>query len=194
MAVELRESGSHDLARADVIERVQAHIENGKTPNEAIADVYAEIELAGELEALARLHGHNLVGDIWRTWNISHRPAAVSRTVSRPAQPSLVTSNARPVAAVPPARVVDLTPLRETLDSLYKIDGRWVRLGDMDAKACIKVAEQYRTAAIADEHKSRHMRAIAAALKEGETVSQKLSEQELMRLYRITAPPGNTLA
>lgn len=196
MVAQLNPPQSDEMTRASVIERVQAYIEDGKTPNQAFADVYEEIANAGELEALARLHGSKLVGDLWRSWNIEHRPAAVSRTISRPVAPSLLTvsnGSGRPMAA-PPSRVVDLTPLRETLESLYKIDGSWIRLGDMDNKACIKVADQYRTAAIADEHKSRHMRAIAAALKDGETVSQKLSEQELMRLYRITKPSGNTLA
>jgi hypothetical protein len=193
MVAELKPQ-AEDMTRALVIERVQAHIEAGKTPNEAFPLVWEEIERAGELEALARLYGHNLVGNLWRTWNISHRPAAVSRTISRPVHPTVVTARDISPSPMPPARVVDLKPLRETMESLYKIDGRWVRLGDMDAKACLKVADQYREAAVADEHKSRHMRALAAILKEGETVSQKLSEQELMRLYRITQPPGNTLA
>ena len=194
MVAQLNDPHVDAITRALVIERVQAQIDAGKTPNEAFVDVWEEIEQAGEVEALARLHGTKLVADLWRSWNIAHRPAAVSRTVTRPVSPSTLALRGDVLPPAPPARVVDLTPLRETMESLYKIDGKWVRLGDMDSKACLKVAEQYRDAAIADEHKSRHMRAIAAKLKEGETVEQALTEQELMRLYRISAPPGNTLA
>lgn len=194
MVAQLNEPHVDDLTRALVIERVQVRIEAGETPNEAFVNVWEEIEQAGEVETLARLHGTKLVADLWRSWNIAHRPAAVNRTGSRPVHPSTIAVRGDVLPPAPPARVVDLKPLRETLDSMFKIDGRWIRLGDMTSKMCLKVADQYRAAAIADEHKSRHMRAIAAALKEGETVEQKLSEHELMRLYRITQPPGNTLA
>lgn len=194
MVAQMHEPHPDELTRALVIDRVQEKIEAGKTPNEAFVDVWEEIEQAGEVETLARLHGTKLVADLWRSWNIAHRPAAVSRTVSRPAHPSTIALRGQVLPPSPPARVVDLKPLRETLDSMFKVDGRWIRLGDMDSAMCLKVADQYRAAAVSDEHKSRHMRAIAAVLKEGETVEQKLSDQELMRLYRITAPPGNTLA
>lgn len=191
MAVQMSDPQADTLTRAEIIDRVQSLIEAGKTPNEAITEVWEEIEASGAVEALARLHGAKLVADLWRGWNISHRPAAVARTISRPVPAEVVRGQVLP--APPPARVVDLTLVRETLDSKYKIDGIWVRLGEMDNRACLKVAEQYRSAAIADEHKSRHMRAIAAALKDGETVEEKLSERELMRLYKLSAPAGNTL-
>lgn len=198
MVAELKYA-DEDLTRALVIERVQAHIENGTQPNAAFARVWEEIEAAGQIEALARLHGVNLVGDLWRTWNIAHRPAAVARSIARPVHPSAVTTRdaiqgevfaPRVVAA----RRVDLAMVRESLDTQYSVDGAWVRLADMTAAQCLRVAEDYRSRAIADEHKARHMRAIAACLTEGETVGQKLSEREVMRLYRVSAPPGNTLA
>ena len=182
-----------DLTRALVIERVQAKIENGMTPNEAFVAVWEEIEQAGEVETLARLFGTKLVADLWRAWNIEHRPAAVSRTITRPVHPSTVAVHGQVMPPAPRPRVVDLKPLRETMESLYKVDGRWIRLGDMDSAACLKVAAMYRAAAISDEHKARHMRAIAAGLKEGQTVEQKYSERDLIQLYRVALPPGNTL-
>lgn len=194
MAVQMHEPHVDDLTRALVIERVQARIEAGETPNEAFVNVWEEIEQAGEVETLARLHGTKLVGDLWRSWNIAHRPAAVIQTTSRPVHPSSVAVSGQVVPPRPPGRVVDLKPLRETMESMFKVDGRWIRLGDMTAKHCLKVAAQYRAAAISDEHKARHMHAIAAALKEGETVEQKLSERDILQLYKISLPPGNTLA
>lgn len=198
MVAELEQTAD-DLTRALVVERVQAYVGGGKQPGEAFALVWEEIERSGQVESLARLHGVGLVGMLWRSWNIAHRPSAVARTITRPIAPSAVTARESVQGEVLPpspvaARRVDLGLVRETLDSQYLVDGQWVRLFDMTAAQCIKVAEDYRGRAIADEHKSRHMRAIAAGLKEGETVGQKFTEREVMRLYRISAPPGNTLA
>lgn len=188
----------HDeITRALVIERVQERIDAGKQPLEASAEVWEEIKAEGNVETLALLYGYRLVSEIWRGWNLAHRPSAVARTITKPIHPSAVTARAvegEIMRPQPIPRVVNLTLVRETLDSRFVIDGHYIRLGNMTAEQCIKVADQYRSAAIADEHKSRHMRAIAAKLKEGETVEQALSEQELMRLYRISKPPGNTLA
>lgn len=198
MVTALRDADTDDLTRALVIERVQAHIDDGKQPTEAFALVWEEIEREGRIETLARLHGVNLVGMLWRSWNIAHRPAAVARTVVRPIHPAGVTAHDGVRGEVlPPVvapRRIDLALVRETLDSQYLVDGWWVRLADMTAAQCLKVADDYRGRAIADEHKARHMRAIAAGLQEGETVGQKFSEREVMRLYRICQPPGNVLA
>jgi hypothetical protein len=197
MVADLKQA-AEDLTRALVIERIEAYVEDGKQPSEAFALVWEEIERADEVEALARLHGVNLVGMIWRSWNIAHRPSAVARTMTRPIHPVGITTRGSTTGEVlsPPvaSRRVDLALVRETLDSKYLVAGQWVRLADMTAAQCIAVAEDYRSRAIADEHKARHMRAIAACLTEGETVGQKLSEREVMRLYRVSAPPGNTLA
>jgi hypothetical protein len=198
MVAELQQSAD-EMTRALVIERVQAYVEDGKQPTEAFSLVWEEIEQSGDVEALARLHGVNLVGTIWRSWNIAHRPAAVARTIARPVHPVTVTGHEGVHGEVLPpapiaARRIDLALVRETLDSQYIVDGQWVRLADMTATQCLKVADDYRGRAIADEHKSRHMRAIAAGLKEGETVGQKFTEREVMRLYQICMPPGNTLA
>lgn len=196
MVADLR-TAADEITRALIVERVQAYIDAGKQPLEASAAVWEEIKAEGAVETLALLYGYRLVSEIWRGWNLSHRPAAVSRTMTKPVHPSMVTAQAvegEVIRPQPSPRVVNLALVRETLDSRFVIDGQYVRLGDMNAAQCIKVADQYRTAAVADEHKSRHMRAIAATLKEGETVEQRLSEQELMRLYRISKPPGNVLA
>jgi hypothetical protein len=193
MVAQLNPPQADEITRALVIERVQAKIEDGMEHGAAFVAVWEEIENEGRVETLARLYGAKLVADLWRAWNITHRPAAVARTIARPVPPSLVAARGEVIPSPPPRRV-DLTLVRETLDAEYKVDGAWVRLGDMDRVACLKVADQYRSAAIADEHKARHMRAIAAALKDGETVEQKLSEREVMRLFAISKPPGNTLA
>jgi hypothetical protein len=183
-----------EVTRAEIIERVEALISDGQQLTEAAAAVWEQIEAAGEIEAVARLVGHRIIADIWRNWNISHRPAAVARTVTRPTAPRLVTASTGDI--LPPAprpRVVDLTLVRETLDSKFTVDGKLWRLGDMTKDICMKVAEQYRNAAIADEHKSRHLRVIASKLEGDETVEQKLTEQEVMQLYRISVPAGNML-
>lgn len=195
MVAQMNEPHPDEITRALVIERVQAKLADGIDHGAAFAAVWEEIEREGQTETLARLFGVKLVADLWRAWNITHRPAAVARTISRPVAPSLVAARTGEVIPVPPQpRRIDLTLVRETLDAEYKVNGTWKRLGDMTSGDCLVVAEMYRAAAIADEHKARHMRAIAAKLEDGQTVEQVLSEQQVLRLYRISAPPGNTLA
>lgn len=195
MVADLKDDAADEITRALVIERVQEKIDAGTPPPEAFVAVFEEIKLAGRIEDLALIHGHRLVAELWRSWNIAHRPAAVARTLSRPITPGLITAvSGDVIPPAPPARVVDLRLVRETLDSQYIVNGRYVLLRHMKETDCLNVAEQYRDTSIAAEHKSRHMRAIAHILKDGGTVEEKLTERELMRLWRITEPPGNTLA
>lgn len=182
-----------EISRAAVVERVEAYIQDDETPNRAFALVYDEIVDAGDLEALATLHGVNLVGDIWRKWNLEHRPAAIARRTAVPVSPRFITGTVRPTQ--PSGRVHDPEIIRESLlDSRYRIDGDYYRFGEMNKALCLKLAQQYRKAAVEDEHKSRHIRAVAEALGEGETVEQKFTEDQLMRLFKIATPAGNMLA
>ncbi len=176
-----------EITRASVIALVQEHVDGGMEPNEAFARVFADIEAEGRLEDLARLHGVNLVGTIWRSWNIENRPAAVARTVRKPNEP---------VLSVVGSRVVEPEVLRERslLDSMHRIGGHWVRVADMCKPACLEVFKQYRKAAIADEHNARFYRALAESLADGQRVADQYDEARLMKLFNISKPPGQTLA
>lgn len=188
MVAELKPQ-ANDMTRATVVARVQVLIDDGASPNAAFAQVYEAIEQAGELEALARLYGSTLVGMLWRGWNLENRPAAVTRSIRKPVPPTRIEAFGQVVAEAP-GRVVNPEMLRETsmLDAQYKLNGEWVRLRNMDKTLCHKAFEQYRSAAVADEHNAQYFRALEAALKENEKVADRFDEAQLIRLFKIAKP------
>lgn len=184
------------MTRADIISAVQARIEEGAEPNAAFAQVFEDIAARGQLEALARLHGVNLVGEIWRKWNLENRPAAVQRTVTKPVVPLRVTpvllddEQRAPVSTrfSRPVHSTEGMPERSMLDALYKINGEWVRLGGMDSATCERMFKQYREAAKADEHNARYFKAMAAKLTDGQVVQDVFTDEMLLRLYKTCQP------
>jgi hypothetical protein len=195
MVTELKEQQDQEeqertLTRADVVARVQEKIDAGETPNAAFSLVFDDIVNERLLEALVALHGADLVGRIWRTWNMANRPAAILRTLARPVQPSPVVRPARQPLGPPPPPVHDLAPLleRPLLNGLWKLGDEWVRLGDMDNGTCHKVFEQYRKAALGKEHYAQFFRALEAGLGDGAKVEDKYDDALLIRLFKRTKP------
>lgn len=190
-----------EVTRAGLIDAVEREIAEGVSPNLAFSRVFDEIDRQGGLEALARLHGANLVGSVWREWNGKNRPGNLSRTATgqRPPMLAAIGSDGR-VSAGPPQPRIDAQLLRENslLDGMYPIlPGTWVRLRDMTAEQCEAMFEQYRAAAVTDEHNARYFKALAVGVgKAGaeKTVAEVYSEAQLMRLFNSCRPAGNTLA
>lgn len=184
------------ISRADIISAVQARIEEGAEPNAAFSQVFEDLDARGQLEALARLHGVNLVGDIWRKWNLENRPAAVQGRVAKPVMPVRMTPVLLDDEQRAPASTRFNRPVHSTegmrersmLDALYKINGEWVRLGGMDNAACERMFKQYREAAKADEHNARYFKAMAAKLPDGKIVQDVFTDEMLMRLYKTCQP------
>lgn len=189
------ETQVREMTRADIIARVQEKIDVGMQPPAAFVAVYEEIDREGDIEALARLHGSGLVAMLWRGWNLENRPAAVSRSIRKPLHPTRIGPFGA-VTAAPAPRVVNAEMLRETsmLDAQYKLNGEWVRLRNMDKALCHKAFEQYRSAAVADEHNAQYFRALEAILQEkGGKIEDHLGETELIRLFKIATPTSRQI-
>jgi len=191
-----------ELTRSDIVAAVQDRIADGASPNAAFVAVYAEIERAGQVEALARLHGAQLVGMLWRQWNGANRAGPVSRSGQQPivyVRPALVGD--RPDAdpaildAAEPRRVIDTSLLRKTslLDCQYKLGDEWVTLRFMTRRQCLMAFGSYRSDALGFEHSAQYFRAIAEKLDETQHVGDVFDEPMLLRLFKICKPASRQI-
>lgn len=178
-------SETQEITRDGVTRWVQGYIDMGMDPNDAFDRVFQEIVENGHAAELAELHGSVLVGDIWRGYNSTLRPRHV-----RSDRSAVTFRQMPPPIEGAPAPVVPLDTLKKSsmLDCLEKINGRWVRVGDMDAALCEAAAKQYRKSARTYEHNARYFLALGAAIKEGGTVGEKFDDAKLSRLFKITQP------
>lgn len=183
-----------DVTRPNVVAWVQAYIDGGMQPNDAFRQVYEDMDRLDQLIELARLHGPDLVGSIWREANRALRPSsdgAIFRADTQTAQTDrdMGTAPARAPQAPPPAPVIPIptNKTRAYLDAMEKIGSEWVIVRNLTKRQCAALAKGYGQQANPLLHNKRYFLALEAALdSDTQTVGEKFDDQKLARLYRMT--------
>lgn len=176
-----------EVTRENLVAVVQRYVNEGMQPNDAFRRVFDDLDAMGQLEDLARLHGAELIGSLWRQTNHLRRPGA-NGTMFRHIEavtPDPSSDDARP------SRVVALETLKRNvyLDAMEKVNGRWVRVADLTRNECLSLFRSYRTVATSNEHSARYFRTIAEMLKtDQEVVAQHFDDDKLMRLWKRVKP------
>jgi hypothetical protein len=183
-----------DVTRPNVIAWVQAYINDGMQPNEAFRQVYEDMDRLDQLIKLARLHGPNLVGSIWREANHALRPSsdgAIFRTDTQTAQldRDMGITTARAPQASPPVPVIPIPTnrTRAYLDAMEKIGSEWVTVRNLTKRQCAALAKSYGQQADPLLRNKRYFLALEVGLdSDTQTVGEKFDDQKLARLYRMT--------
>lgn len=167
--------------RREFADLVAAYVRTGMTAVDAAARVIEDIRNLGLQDALIDALGPEALVHLWRN-------AGAEQRRQEPKAPRRVIE---PVVMPMPAsrRRIDLDALKDDaslLEGTYQIDGRWVRIGDMDKSACRAAAKFFKGEALENAQNARYFHALAQALSGGETVRQRFDDDGLMRLWAIS--------
>jgi len=166
---------------------VQDHIDQGKEPLAATAEVAALLKVVGREHELIPLAGgyERIAHDIWRHGRFQ-------ATELDDEGDSNVTPFERPEAGEPLPSVIDGEALKRPttttpLDRRYWTGTRWVLLGDMTKEDCKGSAGFYAGQARGNARKQKWMATLAEQLAVGQTVREKFDAAAVAALLKAAA-------
>lgn len=154
------------LTDADIADRIDAYVQRNVSPMVAAERVVADLCREGLAEAAIQHFGPPMLFEVWED---------VRRPPKRGPKPREVSIK----------RAAELRTLREAggiLETLVQIDGRWLRLGDLNKAACLKLAAANKRQALTVAAQARFYHAIAQRLQDGGRVRDHLNDATLARI------------
>lgn len=145
-------------------------------------DVLRRVKAAALVEALLDAYGARLIIEVWREHQDEAHVAPVAALTSHePPRPQARRSSPDRVPTHGERRVdvEQLATESALLESIFYVDGRWIRLGDLDRHQC-------RALQLKHELMAREFRRLADALDEGQTVRQRWTTEQLEALIGDT--------
>ncbi len=139
-------------------------------------NVLGRVKAAGLGEVLLDTYGPKLIDELWRERDghasDNHEPEQVNHV---------------PTPGIRRVDVEQLATRAALLESLFYVDGNWIRLGDLDRRQCGALQRKYESVADAVRAKALAFAKLVDGLDEGQTVRQRWTAKQLKYLV------GNTL-
>jgi hypothetical protein len=168
--------------------------------------VLDQVKAAGLGEALLDAYGDRLIRELWADRDHDGdepvRVNGVTTVIPRARQPALQVHRVVGVAwestaavgdedraTAPGTRLVDLEQLTTSaalLESLFHVDGNWIRLGDLDRRRCRVLQLEYEAMANAARTRALAFGLLVAGLDEGQTVRSRWTVEQLEDLVGDT--------
>lgn len=162
-----------------LLDRFRSYIVKGWTPYVAADQAVRDLCHEGHQDALI---SDVLPALLFKRWEQEEATARTPLTERNP--PS---QGAREMGQ----RRVDPRVLKRAgslMESIFEVDGVWVRIGDMDRAACRRAAAQQKVAALKRAHYARFFHAMAERLPDEGAVRQALQEAELTKIFEAAQP------
>jgi hypothetical protein len=154
-----------DDLRADILERLEAHLERGESLDAAVAAVHRQIIDQGESDLFVREFGLQTIRDLWRYSNRQSRGQAFAAGTRRH----------------DPSRLAEDDSLFEVI---YKIGDDWVRLGDCTRAMCESGAALFRAQAAGNMREAWLFSHLAAKLRGAQTVRSRFTEEAVRAILQ----------
>lgn len=161
-----------------LLDRFRSYVARGWTPYLAADQAVRDLCHEGHQDVLI---SEVLPALLFKRWEQEDRPA---RSL---AERESISQGMREAGQ----RRVDPRVLKRSsslMESLFEVDGVWVRIGDMDRAACRRAASQQKAAALKRAHYARFFHAMAERLPGEGAVRQALQEAELTRIFEAATP------
>jgi hypothetical protein len=159
-----------ELTDEAILERIRGYVEKGWSPYIAAERVIADIRSEGRERELIESVVPLIFLTLWESSAGLRRPA-ITGDRDREAQNRRVSLAA-------------LSDTRSLLEAIHKVDGRWVRIGDMDRATCRAAARSLKREALATAQRARFFHALAERLSDdARKVREVIDNPGLAALY-----------
>jgi hypothetical protein len=164
------------LTQDDIVARVRVYVEQNVVPFVAAERVIRDLCREGYQDELLALIGPSPIFELYAT-------AGVSRDGKRRMADGGARGQQRRVERDALMKAGSL------LESLVEVDGRWLRLGDLNRALCRRAAATHKRAALKVAHRARFYHAIARQIADERTsVRATFDDTALARIFEDTKP------
>jgi len=160
---------------AATIQDITASIGQGKSLRDACAEVLSRIRADGQIDALLDELGTEWLAYVWRRRQHRQRENAGRSAMGEGQHSNRVNALRSPDA---------------TLECLYEVEGRWVRLGEITGKECGLLAKRHRGLMEANGHKAVFFEGLEMGLRPEQMVAEKYGEDKVQEMFQVAMATG----